>query len=73
MPKGKMKYTKGAGRLTPAGVKASSSYRDSKAKTPASGDKVNRHGFGRNPRQSASGPMRPGIAPPPMGWTGGTG
>ncbi len=30
------------------------SYRDSPAKTPATGDKTNRHGFSRNPKQNSS-------------------
>ena len=30
------------------------SYRDSKAASPATGDKMNRHGFTRNPKQNSS-------------------
>ena len=30
------------------------SYRDSKAVSPATGDKTNRHGFSRNPKQNSS-------------------
>ena len=43
------------------------SYRDSPAKTPATGDKTNRHGFSRNPRQSSPGRMTSNPFPTNVG------